>query len=72
LCADAVFHDKAAADASNELASEYVREKLGEFGLTQHRAECSGIYAAGARIARDIAPFLPMSHGTTGTHHSFT
>lgn len=35
-----VFHDKAAADASNELAAAYVREKLGEFELT--RAELSG------------------------------
>lgn len=30
-----VFHDRAAADASNELASDYVREKLGEFELTR-------------------------------------
>jgi hypothetical protein len=35
-----VFHDKAAADASNELASDYVRENLGEFELT--RTELSG------------------------------
>jgi len=35
-----VFHDKAAADASNALASDYVREKLGEFQLT--RTELSG------------------------------
>ncbi len=30
-----IFHDKAAADASNELASDYVRENLGEFELTR-------------------------------------
>ena len=30
-----IFHDKAAADASNELAAEYVREKLDEFHLTR-------------------------------------
>jgi hypothetical protein len=35
-----VFHDKAAAEASNELAADYVREKLGEFELT--RTELSG------------------------------
>ena len=35
-----VFHDKAAADASDELASDYVRENLGEFELT--RTELSG------------------------------
>jgi hypothetical protein len=35
-----IFHDKAAADASNELASEYVHEKLSEFELT--RTEVSG------------------------------
>jgi hypothetical protein len=35
-----VFRDKAAADASNALASDYVREKLGEFELT--RTEVSG------------------------------
>jgi hypothetical protein len=35
-----IFHDKAAADASNELASSYVRENLGEFELT--RTEVSG------------------------------
>ncbi len=35
-----IFHDKAAADASNELAFDYVRENLGEFELT--RTEVSG------------------------------
>jgi len=30
-----IFHDKAAAEASNELASDYVRENLGEFELTR-------------------------------------
>ena len=30
-----IFHDKAAADASDELAAEYVREKLDEFHLTR-------------------------------------
>jgi hypothetical protein len=35
-----IFHDKAAADASNELASDYVRENLSEFELT--RTELSG------------------------------
>ena len=35
-----IFHDKAAADASNELASDYVRDNLGEFELT--RTEVSG------------------------------
>jgi hypothetical protein len=35
-----IFRDKAAADASNELASDYVRENLGEFELT--RTEISG------------------------------
>jgi hypothetical protein len=35
-----IFHDKAAADASNELALGYVRENLDEFELT--RTEVSG------------------------------
>jgi hypothetical protein len=35
-----IFQDKAAADASNELAFEYVRENLGEFELS--RTEVSG------------------------------
>jgi hypothetical protein len=35
-----IFHDKAAAEASNELASDYVRENLGDFALT--RIEVSG------------------------------
>ncbi|MGD0453216.1 MAG: hypothetical protein ABSB69_06425 [Solirubrobacteraceae bacterium] len=35
-----IFHDKAAADGSNELASDYVRENLDEFELT--RTEVSG------------------------------
>jgi hypothetical protein len=35
-----IFHDKAAADASNALASDYVRENLSEFALT--RTEVSG------------------------------
>jgi hypothetical protein len=35
-----VFHDKRAAEASTELAFDYVRENLGEFELT--RTEVSG------------------------------
>jgi len=35
-----IFRDRAHADASNELASDYVRENLGEFALT--RTEVSG------------------------------
>jgi hypothetical protein len=30
-----IFHDRASADASNELAADYVRENLGEFELTR-------------------------------------
>jgi hypothetical protein len=30
-----IFHDNTAAEASNELASDYVRENLGEFELTR-------------------------------------
>jgi hypothetical protein len=30
-----IFHDKASADGSNELAADYVRENLGEFELTR-------------------------------------
>ncbi len=33
-----IFHDKLAADVSDELAAEYVREKLGEFELTRTAA----------------------------------
>jgi len=35
-----IFHDEAAATASNELAADYVRDNLGEFQLT--RASVSG------------------------------
>ena len=35
-----IFHDKVAADASNELASDYVRENLDEFELM--RTDVSG------------------------------
>ncbi len=30
-----IFHDKASADRSDELAADYVRENLGEFELTR-------------------------------------
>jgi hypothetical protein len=30
-----IFHDKASADRSNELAAEYVRDNLAEFELTR-------------------------------------
>ncbi len=35
-----IFHDKASADRSNELAADHARENLGEFELT--RAAVSG------------------------------
>ena len=35
-----IFHDKASADGSNQLAADYVRENLGAFALT--RTEVSG------------------------------
>jgi hypothetical protein len=35
-----IFHDKASAERSNELAADYVRENLDEFQLT--RTETSG------------------------------
>jgi hypothetical protein len=30
-----IFHDKASADESNQLAADYVRQNLGEFELTR-------------------------------------
>ena len=46
-----IFRDKAAADASNELASDYVRENLGEFALT--RTEVSGGEVFVSRVAAE-------------------
>lgn len=47
-----VFHDRAAADASNELASAYVREKLGEFELT--RTAVSGGEVFVSRVTAEV------------------
>ena len=47
-----VFHDKGAADASNELASDYVRENLGEFELT--RTELSGGEVFVSRVTAEV------------------
>jgi hypothetical protein len=47
-----VFHDKAAADASDELASGYVRENLGEFELT--RTEVSGGEVFVSRVTTEV------------------
>ena len=47
-----VFHDKAAAEASNELASDYVREKLSEFELT--RTELSGGEVFVSRVTEEV------------------
>ena len=47
-----VFHDKAAADASNELASDYVRENLGEFELM--RTAVSGGEVLVSRVTAEV------------------
>jgi hypothetical protein len=59
-----LLHDEAAAEASNELAADYVRENLGECELTRTAvrlrvsrvtAEGSTIHTVGAPIARTRA-----------------
>ena len=47
-----IFHDKAAADASNELALGYVRENLDEFELT--RTEVSGGEVFVSRVTAEV------------------
>lgn len=47
-----IFHDKAAAEASNELASDYVRENLGEFELT--RTAVSGGEVLVSRVTAEV------------------
>lgn len=46
-----IFHDKASADRSNELAAGYVRENLGEFELT--RTEVSGGEVLASRLTAE-------------------
>jgi hypothetical protein len=52
-----IFHDKAAADASNELASDYVRENLGEFELTR-----TGVSGGEVLVSRVTAKALDDAH----------
>lgn len=52
-----IFHDKAAAEASNELASDYVRENLGEFEL--RRTAVSG---GDVLVSRVTAEALDDAH----------
>jgi len=52
-----VFHDKAAADASNELASDYVRENLGEFELTR-----TAVSGEEVLVSRVTAEALDAAH----------
>jgi hypothetical protein len=47
-----VFHDRAAADASDGLAADYVRENLGEFELT--RTEVSGGEVFVSRVTAEV------------------
>jgi hypothetical protein len=41
-----IFHDKAAADASNELAFGYVRENLGGFELTRTEVSAGEVFVS--------------------------
>jgi hypothetical protein len=55
-----IFHDRATADASNELAADYVRENLGAFELT--RTEVSG---GEVHVSRATADALDAAHPRT-------
>jgi len=52
-----IFHDKPAAEASNELASDYVRENLGEFELTR-----TAVSGAELLVSRVTAEALDDTH----------
>ncbi len=52
-----IFHDEAAADASNDLAADYVRENLGEFGLT-----LTGVSGGEVFVSRVTAEALDDAH----------
>jgi hypothetical protein len=52
-----IFHDRASAERSNELAADYVREKLDEFELT--RTEVSG---GEVLVSRMTAEALEEAH----------
>jgi len=47
-----IFHDRASADGSNELATDYVRDNLGEFELT--RTEVSGGEVLVSRLTPEV------------------
>jgi hypothetical protein len=52
-----IFHDQAAADASNELAAEYVSENLGEFEL-----ERTAVTGGEVLVSRMTAEALDDAH----------
>jgi hypothetical protein len=52
-----IFHDKATAEASNELASDYVRENLGEFELTR-----TAVSGGDVLVSRVTAEALDDAH----------
>jgi hypothetical protein len=47
-----IFHDRASADGSNELAADYVRDNLDEFELT--RTEVSGGEVLVSRVTSEV------------------
>jgi hypothetical protein len=52
-----IFHDKASADRSNELAAEYVRDNLSEFELTR-----TGVTAGEVLVSRVAPEALEDAH----------
>ena len=52
-----IFHDKASADRSNELAAEYVRDNLREFELTR-----TGVTAGEVLVSRVAPEALEDAH----------
>ena len=58
-----IFHDKAAAEASNELASDYVRENLGEFELARTAVSGGEVFVSRVTAeALDDAPRWRTDH----------
>jgi hypothetical protein len=64
-----IFHDKASAERSNELAADYVRENLDEFELT--RTETSGGEVFVSRVtAEALEDADRWAHGIRSRRHS--
>jgi len=69
LEAISIFHDRASAEQSNELAADYVRENLDEFELT--RTETNGGEVLVSRVtAEALEDADRWAHGIRSRRHS--